>query len=160
MSVQVDYFSTSKFFIREDQIENLKRIVELLKDESNVGCGYYSSDHYIDLTSHGNNAFSIRTGGYCDGGPELRSSVLYGFKHEEYETEEEQDEYNGSISIFQEIQEMLEKDNWFFVDSVGFEKNRIYSSTIFYHANGKTAHSSAWDIKKNILSKFGIKDEL
>jgi hypothetical protein len=158
MSVQVDYFSTSKFIIKADKVDRLKELVELLKEESNVGCGYYSDEHYINLYSYGNNAFSIHTGGYCDGGPEIRDSIVYG-RNEEYPDEEEQDSYNGSHSIFDLVQEMLEDDGWFFVDSTGFEKGRIYNNTVFYHANGKTDHIDTWGLKKKILDKFGLKEE-
>jgi hypothetical protein len=157
MSVQVDYFSTSKFIIKADKVDRLKELVEFLKEESNVGCGYYSDEHYINLYSYGNNAFSIHTGGYCDGGPELRDSIVYG-RNEEYPDEEEQDSYNGSHSIFDLVQEMLEDDGWFFVDSTGFEKGRIYNNTVFYHANGKTDGIDTWGLKKKILDKFGLKD--
>ena len=157
MPVQVDYFSTSKFIIKADKVDRLKELVEFLKEESNVGCGYYSDEHYINLYSYGNNAFSIHTGGYCDGGPELRDSIVYG-RNEEYPDEEEQDSYNGSHSIFDLVQEMLEDDGWFFVDSTGFEKGRIYNNTVFYHANGKTDGIDTWGLKKKILDKFGLKD--
>lgn len=157
MSVQVDYFSTSKFIVKADKVDRLKELVELLKEEGNVGCGYYSDEHYINLYSHGNNAFSIHTGGYCDGGPELRDSIVNG-RDEEYPDEEEQDSYNGSHSIFDLVQEMLEDDGWFFVDSTGFEKGRIYNNTVFYHANGKTDGIDTWGLKKKILDKFGLKD--
>jgi len=156
MSVQVDYFSTSKFIVKPDKVERLKELIELLEDETNVGCGYYSSEHYINLYSYGNNAFSIHTGGYCDGGPELRDSIVYGLNEKEYKDEEEQDSYNGSHSIFNLVQEMLEDDSWFFVDSTGFEKGRVYNNTWFYHANGKTDGIDTWELKKQILEKFGI----
>jgi hypothetical protein len=121
MSVQVDYFSTSKFIVKPDKVERLKELIELLKDEGNTGCGYYSREHYINLNDYGNNAFSIHTGGYCDGAPELKDSVVNG-PSDEYQDEEEQDSYNGSHSIFNLVQEMLEDDGWFFVDSTGFDK--------------------------------------
>ena len=41
MSVQVDYFSTSKFIVKPDKVERLKELIELIKDEGNNGCGYY-----------------------------------------------------------------------------------------------------------------------
>ncbi len=156
MSVQVDYFSTSKFIVREDKVERLKELIELLKDESNVGCGYYSSDHYIDLREYNNNAFSIHTGGYCDGGPELRDTIVNGFNEKEYKEEDEQDGYNGSHSIFDIVQEMLEPDSWFFVDSTGFERGNVYNSTSFYHANGKNDSINTWELKRKILQKHGI----
>ena len=158
MSVQVDYFSTSKFIVKADKVERLKELIELLKEKGNVGCGYYSEEHYINLYSYGNNAFSIHTGGYCDGGPEIRDSIVHG-RNEEYPDEEEQDSYNGSHSIFDLVQEMLEDDGWFFVDSTGFEKGRIYNNTVFYHANGKTDHIDTWGLKKKLLDKFGLKEE-
>jgi len=160
MSVQVDYFSTSKFIIKADKIERFKELIEFLKDSTNVGCGYYSSEHYINLNEYGNNAFSIHTGGYCDGGPELRDTVVNGFNEEEYEDEDEQDSFNGSHSIFNLVQDMLEEGSWFFVDSTGFEKGRVYNNTCFYHANGKTDSIDTWDLKKKILDSHGINDKL
>ena len=160
MSVQVDYFSTSKFIIKADKIERFKELIELLKDSTNVGCGYYSSEHYINLNEYGNNAFSIHTGGYCDSGPELRDTVVNGFNEEEYEDEDEQDSFNGSHSIFNLVQDMLEEGSWFFVDSTGFEKGRVYNNTYFYHANGKTDSIDTWDLKKKILDSHGINDKL
>lgn len=158
MSVQVDYFSTSKFIVKADKVERLKELVELLKDEGNTGCGYYSSEHYINLYGYGSNAYSIHTGGYCDGGPELKDTLVNGFDKEEHESEEEQDSFNGSHSIFILVQDMLEENSWFFVDSTGFEKGRVYNNTHFYHANGKTDSIDTWDLKKQILERFGIKD--
>lgn len=156
MSVQVDYFSSSKFIIKADQVERLKELVELLKEEGNTGTGYYGSDHYVNLYEYGNNAFSLHTGGYCDGGPELWDTVINGYKSEEYESEEDQNSYNGSHSIFDIIQDMLQEGSWFFVDSTGFEKGRIYNNTAFYHANGKAEYIDTWSLKKKILEKFDI----
>jgi hypothetical protein len=158
MSVQVDYFSTSKFIVKPELVERLKELVELLKEEGNTGCGYYSSEHYINLYEYGDNAFSIHTGGYCDGGPELKDTLVNGFDEDEYENEEDQDSFNGSHSIFNLIQDMLEENSWFFVDSTGFEKGRVYNNTYFYHANGKTDSIDTWDLKKKILERFGIKE--
>ena len=158
MSVQVDYFSTSKFIIKADNVDRFKELIQLLKEEGNTGCGYYSSEHYMNLYEYGNNSFSIHTGGYCDGGPELKDSIVNGFDEDEYENEEDQDSFNGSHSIFNLIQDMLEENSWFFVDSTGFEKGRVYNNTYFYHANGKTDSIDTWDLKKKILDKFGIKD--
>lgn len=160
MSVQVDYFSTSKFIIKADKIERFKELIELLKEEGNTGCGYYSSEHYMNLYEYGDNAFSIHTGGYCDGGPELKDSIVNGFDEDEYENEEDQDSFNGSHSIFNLIQDMLEENSWFFVDSTGFEKGRVYNNTYFYHANGKTDSIDTWDLKKKILDSHGINDKL
>lgn len=156
MSVQVDYFSSSKFIIKAEQVERLKELVELLKEEGNTGTGYYGSDHYVNLYEYGNNAFSLHTGGYCDGGPELWDTVINGYKSEEYESEEDQNSYNGSHSIFDIIQDMLQEGSWFFVDSTGFEKGRIYNNTAFYHANGKAEYIDTWSLKKKILEKFDI----
>ena len=160
MSVQVDYFSTSKFIIKADKVERFKELVEFLKEEGNTGTGYYGSDHYVNLNSYGNNAFSLHTGGYCDGGPELWDTVVNGYDSEEYESEEQQNEYCGSHSIFHLIQQMLEEDSWFFVDSTGFEKGRIYNNTWFHHANGKSDGIDTWELKRKILenNKIDSKD--
>ncbi len=156
MSVQVDYFSTTKFIVKADKVERLKELIGFLEEEGNTGTGYYGSDHYIDLREYGNNAFSIHTGGYCDGGPELWDTVVHGFNPEEYESEEQQNDYNGSHSIFHLVQEMLEEDSWFFVDTTGFEKGRIYNNTWFYHANGTSDGIDTWDLKKKLLEKYKI----
>ncbi len=156
MSVQVDYFSTTKFIVKADKVQKLKELINFLEEEGNTGTGYYSSDHYVDLREYDNNAFSIHTGGYCDGGPELWDTVVNGFDSEEYESEEQQNDYNGSHSIFNLVQDMLIEDSWFFVDSTGFEKGRIYNNTTFYHANGKVDSIDVWDLKKKILESHGI----
>ena len=51
---------------------------------------------------------------------------------------------------------MLQEGSWFFVDSTGFEKGRIYNNTAFYHANGKAEYIDTWSLKKKILEKFDI----
>lgn len=158
MSVQVDYFSSSKFIVKADKVDRLKELVELLKEEGNTGTGYHGSNHYVNLYDYGNNAFSLHTGGYCDGGPELKDTLVNGFDKEEHESEEEQDSFNGSHSIFNLVQDMLEENSWFFVDSTGLERGRIYNNTHFYHANGKIDHIDIWDLKKQILERFGIKE--
>ena len=160
MSVQVDYFSTSRFLIKKDKVERFKELVELLRDESNTGSGYYSSEHYVTLKQFGENAFSLHTGGYCDGGPDIWDTIINGFNQDEYKTEEEQNDYNGSHSIFTLIQDMLEENSWFFVDSTGFEKGNIYNHTWFYHANGKMDGIDTWKLKKNILDSHGINDKI
>jgi len=160
MSVQVDYFSTSKFIVKSELVERFKELVELLKEEGNTGCGYYSSEHYLNLYEYGSNTFSIHTGGYCDGGPELKDTLVNGFYENEYVNEEEQDSSCGSHSIFTLVQDMLEEGSWFFVDSTGFEKGRVYNNTWFYHANGKTDSIDTWDLKKKILDSHGINDKL
>ena len=159
MSVQVDYFSTSRFLIKKDKVERFKELVDLLNDEGNTGTGYYGSDHYVTLKQFGENGFSLHTGGYCDGGPELWDSVVNGFDEDKYESEEEQNDYCGSHSIFDLIQPLLEDGAWFFVDSTGFEKGNIYNHTWFYHSNGKTDGIDTWDLKKKILDAHGINDK-
>jgi hypothetical protein len=159
MSVQVDYFSTSKFIVKADEVQRLKELVELLKEEGNTGSGYYSSEHYINLYDYGNNAFSLHTGGYCDGSPELKDTIINGYNSEEYESEEDQNDYCGSHSIFDIIQDMLQEGSWFFVDSTGFEKGRIYNNTYFYHANGKGGSINTWQLKRKILEEHGIDSE-
>jgi hypothetical protein len=160
MSVQIDYFSTSKFIIKSGSVDRFKELIELLKDEGNTGCGYYSSEHYINLYEYGNNSFSLHTGGYCDGGPELQDTVVNGYDEDKYGNEEEQNSYNGSHSIFNLIQDMLEDESWFFVDSTGFEKGRIYNNTWFYHANGKSDNIDTWNLKKKILDSHGINERI
>jgi len=156
MSVQVDYFSSSKFIVKADKVDRLKELVELLKEEGNTGTGYYGSDHYVNLYDYGNNAFSLHTGGYCDGGPELWDTVINEYNSEEYESEEDQNSYCGSHSIFDIVQDMLEENSWFFVDSTGFEKGRIYNNTHFYHANGKGGSINTWELKRKILEEHGV----
>jgi len=156
MSVQVDYFSSSKFIVREDKAERLKELIELLKEEGNTGSGYYSSDHYINLYDYGNNAFSLHTGGYCDGSPELKDTIINEYNSEEYESEEEQNDYCGSHNIFDLIQNMLQEGSWFFVDSTGFEKGRIYNNTSFYHADGRNGSINTWELKRKILEEHGV----
>jgi len=156
MSVQVDYFSSSKFIVREDKAERLKELVELLKEEGNTGSGYYSSDHYINLYDYGNNAFSLHTGGYCDGSPELKDTIINEYNSEEYESEEDQNDYCGSHNIFDLIQNMLQEGSWFFVDSTGFEKGRIYNNTSFYHADGRNGSINTWELKRKILEEHGV----
>ena len=156
MSVQVDYFSSSKFIVREDKAERLKELIELLKEEGNTGSGYYSSDHYINLYDYGNNAFSLHTGGYCDGSPELKDTIINEYNSEEYESEEEQNDYCGSHNIFNIIQNMLQEGSWFFVDSTGFEKGRIYNNTSFYHADGRSGSINTWELKRKILEEHGV----
>ena len=156
MSVQVDYFSSSKFIVREDKAERLKELIELLKEQGNTGSGYYSSDHYINLYDYGNNAFSLHTGGYCDGSPELKDTIINEYNSEEYESEEEQNDYCGSHNIFDLIQNMLQEGSWFFVDSTGFEKGRIYNNTSFYHADGRNGSINTWELKRKILEEHGV----
>jgi hypothetical protein len=156
MSVQVDYFSSSKFIVREDKAERLKELIELLKEQGNTGSGYYSSDHYINLYDYGNNAFSLHTGGYCDGSPELKDTIINEYNSEEYENEEEQNDYCGSHNIFDLIQNMLQEGSWFFVDSTGFEKGRIYNNTSFYHADGRNGSINTWELKRKILEEHGV----
>lgn len=156
MSVQVDYFSSSKFIVKADKAERLKELIELLKEQGNTGSGYYSSDHYINLYDYGNNAFSLHTGGYCDGSPELKDTIINEYNSEEYESEEEQNDYCGSHNIFDLIQNMLQEGSWFFVDSTGFEKGRIYNNTSFYHADGRNGSINTWELKRKILEEHGV----
>lgn len=156
MSVQVDYFSSSKFIVKADKAERLKELIELLKEQGNTGSGYYSSDHYINLYDYGNNAFSLHTGGYCDGSPELKDTIINEYNSEEYESEEEQNDYCGSHNIFDLIQNMLQEESWFFVDSTGFEKGRIYNNTSFYHADGRNGSINTWELKRKILEEHGV----
>jgi len=156
MSVQVDYFSSSKFIVKADKAERLKELIELLKEEGNTGSGYYSSDHYINLYDYGNNAFSLHTGGYCDGSPELKDTIINEYNSEEYESEEDQNDYCGSHNIFDLIQNMLQEGSWFFVDSTGFEKGRIYNNTSFYHADGRNGSINTWELKRKILEEHGV----
>jgi hypothetical protein len=54
---------------------------------------------------------------------------------------------------------MLVENSWFFVDSTGFEKCRIYNNTTFYHANGKVDNIDTWDLKRKILKSHDIDDK-
>ena len=167
MGVQVDNFCTTSFILKDKEaVEYIKKLCELLSDDSNLHMGYLSSDSWCDMHPCGKeeNSFFIKTGGYMDSYPELRVSVVDRFlrgiteelTEEEEELEIERDSERDPISLWSEIQKNLKEGTWFFVNGYGWDRSSAFSSVQFYHQDGRTKYVSDYDIKKKILQDMKI----
>jgi len=167
MGVQVDNYCTTSFILKDEKaVEYIKKLCELLSDESNLFNGYLSSDAWCDMHSYGKepNSFYIKTGGYMDSGPELRASVvdrLFGEQGEKEEMEEdeeaiERDHEQGPVNLWDEIQKNLKEGTWFFVDGYSWDRSNAYTSVQFFHQDGRNKYVSNYDIKKKILQDMKI----
>jgi vacuolar-type H+-ATPase subunit I/STV1 len=169
MGVQVDNYCTTSFVLKDEKaVEYIKKLCELLSDESNLYTGYLSSDAWCDMHSYGKepHSFYIKTGGYMDSGPELRASAidrLYGEATEEEEIDEEQEELareedndRDPISLWDEIQKNLKEGTWFFVDGYSWDRSNVYTSVQFFHQDGRNEYVASYDIKKKILKDMKI----
>lgn len=158
MSVSVDRYTTSKFILKDDAaVEHIKRLVGLMRDESNLSSGYLRSDSYIELYEYGDRAFKFVGDGFMDSSPELRYYAVKGWDGERTEDEKYNDDENYEpISFFSEIQENLAEDGWFFVENHTAEKSYFSSQISLYHQNGKSDYSCSYEIKKEMLKKLSI----
>jgi hypothetical protein len=161
MGVQVDNYCTTSFILKDDQaVEYISRLCKLVENESNLTSGYLS-DGYCSFIRYGKEerSFIIKTGGFCDSGPQLRYSAVYPKpeSEEELEDEDESDwEDEDSIDLFEEVRANLKEGTWFFVDGYSWDKSGAYTSVQFLHQNGKSEWVTNFDIKKEILKKMNI----
>jgi hypothetical protein len=160
MSVQIDNYCTTSFILKDkESVEYIGKFCALLMDKLNLSSGCLSDEAWCDMIEYGSeeNAFTIKTGGYMDSGPELRASVLT--KSEESENEDEDEEidyYEDAISLFSEVQKHLKEDTWFFVDQYSWDRVGAYTGVTFYHQDGRYKSIDNFDIKSQILKEFKI----
>lgn len=156
MSVCVDNFTTSKFILRtQEAADHINRLVELLQDEENLACGYQGGDFYANIYDSGNLTFEIDTGNYCDGGPDLKRSVVYP-SDEGDATEYYDDDY---INLWSEIQERLKEDTYFAVTNHSIEKCGLSFRMTLYHSNGKVFTKSSYDVEEELTKKLFDEDK-
>jgi hypothetical protein len=158
MGVEVGNYCTTSFILKDaESVEYIKKLCDLLTDETNLSSGYLSDDAYCDLVSYGKeeNSFFIKAGGFMDAGVDIRYSALHDRQGTE-EDEVDEDEDYESINLWEEIQKHLKEDAWFFVDEFSWGRSYATTSVSFYHQNGKTEYESNYNIKKHILKKMGI----
>jgi hypothetical protein len=155
MSVSVDNFSTSKFTLRtQEEADHVKKLVELLKDESNLYGGYLSGDCYANIFENGDLTFQIDTGGYCDGGPDIKRSVAYP-AGEGDETEYYDDDY---VNLWSEIQDRLVEGTYFIVFRHTIDSGLAFGMSI-YKSDGSCYHRNEYDTRKELLKEAGIEDK-
>jgi len=158
MGVEVGNYCTTSFILKDaESVEYIKKLCDLLTDETNLSCGYLSDDAYCKFISYGKeeNSFFIKAGGFMDGSVDIRLSAL----DDRQGTEEEQldeNEDEESINLWSEVQKHLKEGAWFFVDEYSWGRSYATTSVSFYHQNGKTEYVSDYNIKKDILKKMCI----
>lgn len=161
MSVSDDRYTTSKFILKDDAaVEYIKRLVDLMKDESNLSSGYLASDAYIDLYEYGDRVFKFVGDGFMDSGPDLSYSAVNGSddEDEESEDEDEEDYYDehDPIDFFSEVASNLAEGSWFFVENHSREKSYFSSRVTLYHQDGRVECSDSFELKRSLLKKLKI----
>ena len=158
MGVEVGNYCTTSFILKDaESVKYIKKLCDLLTDETNLSSGYLSDDAYCKFISYGKeeHSFIIKAGGFMDSGVDIRYSAL----HDRQRTEEDEVDYeeeHDPINLWDEIQKHLKEDTWFFVDEFSWGRSYTTTSVSFYHQNGKTEYESSFNIKKHILKKMGI----
>lgn len=152
MNVDVSNYCTTSFILKnQESVEYIKKLCKLFEDESNLISGFLQPDASCKLYPYGKeeHSFILKADGFIDSGLELRSSILS-------EKENEGQEEEKSINLFDQIQKHLKDDTWFFVDECSYGNSYIATCVSFYHQNEKVQHISNYEIKKDILKKMGI----
>ena len=160
MGVQVDNYCTTSFILKDDEaVKYISRLCELMTDEDNLHNGYLS-DGYCDLVKYGKEerSFIIKTGGFCDSGPQLRYSAVHpkAETEEDIEDEDESDWEEDSIDLWDEVKANLKEGTWFFIDGYSWDRSGAYTSVQFLHQDGRSEWVTNFDIKKEILKKMNI----
>lgn len=158
MSTSIERYTTSKLILKDDEaVSHIKRLMELLKEESNLHSGSFSSNFYIELMHYGDRAYKFIVDGLLDSGPELKLSAVYPEPESDGRISSGEDEESGEVvDLFLEIQKNLAEDSWFFVESHSVEQAFFSSSIFFYHQDGRKESVHSHDIKKSILNKLEI----
>jgi len=160
MGVEVGNYCTTSFILKDaESVKYIKKLCDLLTDETNLSSGYLSDDAYcqLDAYSKEENSFIIKAGGFMDSGVDIRYSALHDRQGtEEDEVDEDYEEEHDPINLWDEVQKHLKEGAWFFVDEYSYGRSYATTSVSFYHQNGKTEYESSFNIKKHILKKMGI----
>ncbi len=160
MGVEVGNYCTTSFILKdEESVKYIQKLCDLLTDETNLSSGYLSDDAYckLDAYSKEENSFIIKAGGFMDSGVDIRYSSVHNRQGtEEDEVDEDYEEENDPINLWDEVQKHLKKDTWFFVDEYSYGRSYVATSVSFYHENGNTEYESNYNIKKRILNKMRI----
>lgn len=154
MSFSSDHYITSRFTLKDDAaVERIKKIVSLLAEGNALRRGWLSDDADVRLDECGHRAFQFFGYGFCDSGPEICASAL------EESGEEGDDEDGCGISLFDEIQENLAADTWFFVENQGGDGRGDFCHYVaFYHQDGRFEDRHSDDLKKQILEAHNLSE--
>ena len=71
MGVEVGNYCTTSFILKDaESVEYIKKLCNVLTDESNLSSGYLSDDAYCKFVPYGKeeNSFIIKAGGFMDAG--------------------------------------------------------------------------------------------
>ena len=162
MSLLVDRYVTSKFILKDNEsVIYIKKLVDLLQKEENLSMGYISKEDYSAiLHEYGNKTFKFTASGYIGSGPELKYSVVYGYKNNQNITDDKnllgKDLNHNSICLFSEIQKNLQEGSWFFVENHCVEKCYLNSYIALYHQDGRVKIKNSYDSKIEILTSLNI----
>ena len=158
MSTSIERYTTSKLILKDDEaVSHIKRLMELLEEESNLHSGSFSSNFHIKLMHYGDKAYKFIVDGLLNSGPELKLSAVYpGLESDGQPSSGEDEESGKMVDLFLEIQKNLAEDSWFFVENHSVEETFFSSSIFFYHQDGRKESVHSHDIKKSILNKLEI----
>lgn len=151
MGVSVDHFSTSKFKLKDQEAANhIRRLINLLHYEENLYSGYRGDDFYAEMYEEGDLTFSITTGNYFDGGPQLKANSVTPPENEDDEDLSD-DEY---VDLWDEIQNNLEDGTHFTVTNHTNERSGLYFRMTIYHSNGKAFTKSCYEVEDELFKKL------
>jgi len=151
MAFSSDDYLTSKFTLKDDAaVERIKKIVSILAEGNALRRGWLSDDADVRLDEWGNKTFQFVGYGFCDSRPEIQTSAL----------DEGNEEVDGDgVSLFDEIQENLAADTWFFVENQGSDGRGDFCYYVaFYHQDGRFEDRHSDDLKKQILEAHNLSE--
>lgn len=158
MGVSVEHFSTNAFTLKDQEsVEFIQRLVYLLNDESNLVCGYAASDFYAEMYDYSGDGltFKIHTGGYCDGGPQLKYGVVY---QDHNSDNDDQYDYDNYIDLWDEIHARLKEKTYLVVKRHTSEKSGLYFGVVAYKQGGGSVHRNCYELEREMLKELGFEE--
>lgn len=150
-----EHFITSSLILRDET--SLLRVKELSKkitEKTNLYSDEVGNIYCEIFPLHEENAIYIKLGGFITSAPELKSTAVFGFDYNNFGTREEQDRAEQPVCFFSEIQKLLAKDAWFFVDSYSCYNRKASISVSLHHQDGRTSFTSNHEWKKKMLDEL------
>ena len=150
-----EHFITSSIILKDERsLLRVRELSNLITSSQNLYYEEVGKPYCEIFPLHIENSIYIKMGGFLTSGPELKPTSVLGFDYNNFGTREEQDAAQEPVNFFSEIQKLLAKDSWFFVDGYSCQSRKASTSVAYYHQDGRTSFNSSHEWKRRILQEL------
>lgn len=149
MNDEINNYYTSYFILKDDgAVAYIEQLCASVNNGENLLFGTKTDNSICSMIKHKSVdlAFMIKITGFLNFDADLI------IKNELDDNLQEE----SSISLWEEVQNNLAENTWFFVDECSFTDIKLKTSVSFYHQDGRREFSTSFDIKKEIIDKLNL----